>query len=128
MHVDTLSATFAALADPTRRAILERLAEGDASVGELAAPFDLSLPAISKHLGVLERADLIRREKAAQWRRCQLRAGRLQAAAAWLQRYERFWSDSLERLAERLDQQTGTTSDPPRAEDPADGDGPTKHR
>ena len=88
---DPLSTAFAALADPTRRAILARLAEGEASVGELAEPFDLSLPAISKHLKVLERAQLIRREKAAQWRRCRLQPEGFVAASGWLQRYERFW-------------------------------------
>lgn len=104
MQSDQLSATFAALADPTRRAILARLAEGEASVGELAAPFAMSLPAVSKHLRVLERAQLIRRRKDAQWRRCALRAETLQAAADWLARYERFWTESLDRLAAHLEQ------------------------
>ena len=102
---DSITNTFAALADPTRRAILARLALGEASVGELAAPFDLSLPAISKHLNVLERAQLISRTKAAQWRRCRLRAAGFRAAAAWLQDYERFWSESLDRLADHLEEQ-----------------------
>jgi DNA-binding transcriptional ArsR family regulator len=99
---DSLSATFAALADPTRRAILARLAEGEASVGELAAPFAMSLPAISKHLGVLERARLIRRRKDAQWRRCALRPEALRHAADWIGQYERFWAESLDRLAQHL--------------------------
>ena len=114
---DHLSATFAALADPTRRAILARLAEGEASVGELAAPFAMSLPAISKHLGVLERARLIRRRKDAQWRRCELRPDGLRAAADWIGHYERFWTESLERLAEHLNE--------PEQEENTDGDGPT---
>jgi DNA-binding transcriptional ArsR family regulator len=118
MQPDHLSTTFAALADPTRRAILARLADGEASVGELAAPFDMSLPAISKHLGVLERARLIRRRKDAQWRRCQLRSDGLRAAADWIGQYERFWTESLDRLAEYLDD--------PEQEDDTDGDGPTK--
>jgi DNA-binding transcriptional ArsR family regulator len=118
MQSDHLSATFAALADPTRRAILARLAAGEASVGELAAPFAMSLPAISKHLGVLERARLIRRRKDAQWRRCQLQPDGLRAAADWLDQYERFWTESLDRLAEYLDD--------PEQEDDTDGDGPTK--
>jgi DNA-binding transcriptional ArsR family regulator len=102
MQPDSLSTTFAALADPTRRAILARLAEGEASVGELARPFSMSLPAISKHLSVLERARLIRRRKDAQWRRCALRPEALRTAAEWLGRYERFWTESLDRLAEHL--------------------------
>ena len=104
MQSDHLSATFAALADPTRRAILARLAEGEASVGELAAPFDMSLPAVSKHLRVLERARLIRRRKDAQWRRCALRPDGLRAAADWLDQYERFWTESLDRLAQYLNE------------------------
>ena len=102
MSPDHLSTTFAALADPTRRAILARLAAGEASVGELAAPFAMSLPAISKHLRVLERAQLIRRRKDAQRRRCALRPDGLRAAAGWLGQYERFWTESLDRLAEHL--------------------------
>jgi DNA-binding transcriptional ArsR family regulator len=102
MSPDHLSTTFAALADPTRRAILARLAAGEASVGELAAPFAMSLPAISKHLRVLERAQLIRRRKDAQWRRYALQPDSLRAAADWLGQYERFWTESLDRLAEHL--------------------------
>jgi DNA-binding transcriptional ArsR family regulator len=95
---DPLSATFAALADPTRRAILARLAKGEASVTELAAPFDLSQPAISKHLRVLEKAGLIERGRQAQWRPRRLKAGPLKAAAAWVGQYRRHWEDSFERL------------------------------
>ena len=122
---DPLSTAFAALADPTRRAILARLAEGEASVGQLAEPFDLSLPAISKHLKVLERAQLIRREKAAQWRRCRLQPEGFVAASGWLQRYERFWSHSLDRLAEHLEQQVAAAARAP-AQARADGDGSTE--
>ena len=95
---DLLSATFAALADPTRRAILARLAKGEASVTELAAPFDLSQPAISKHLRVLEKAGLIERGRQAQWRPRRLRAGPLKEAAAWVGQYRPHWEDSFERL------------------------------
>lgn len=98
---DPLSVLFSALADPTRRAILERLATGAASVGELAEPFDISLPAISRHLKVLEGAGLISREKSAQWRRCHLSAAPLKDAAGWVERYREFWEgqlDSLERF------------------------------
>jgi DNA-binding transcriptional ArsR family regulator len=98
MPPDDLSTTFAALADPTRRAILSRLAEGEASVTELAAPFAMSLPAISKHLKVLERAGLIARSRAAQRRPCRLEAARLKDVADWVERYRRFWDQSLDRL------------------------------
>jgi len=99
----TLDATFAALADPTRRAILARLAGGEASVTDLATPFDMSLPAISKHLKVLERAGLITRGRDAQWRPCRLAARPLQEAAAYLERYRRFWEDSFDRLDDYLE-------------------------
>jgi len=99
---DTLSATFAALADPTRRSILARLASGAASVTELAEPFDMSLPAVSKHLKVLERAGLISRGRSAQWRPCQIQAGPLKDAVDWLEHYRRFWDESLDRLADYL--------------------------
>src|SRR5579863_75606 len=95
---DHLSATFAALADPTRRAILARLAAGEASVTELAAPFDMSMPAISKHLKVLERAGLIARGRKAQWRPCTLQAAPLQHVADWVQLYRRFWEERFDRL------------------------------
>jgi DNA-binding transcriptional ArsR family regulator len=99
---DRLSTTFSALADPTRRAILARLVSGEASVSELAEPFQMSLPAVSKHLKVLERAGLITRSRAAQWRPCQLEAGPLKDAADWLEHYRRFWDESFERLDDYL--------------------------
>src|SRR6476469_8331907 len=95
---DQLSATFAALADPTRRAILARLASGEASVTALAEPFDMSLPAISKHLKVLENAGLIARGRDAQWRPCRLEAGPLKDATQWLDEYRQFWDARLDRL------------------------------
>jgi DNA-binding transcriptional ArsR family regulator len=95
---DALSTTFAALADPTRRAILARVATGEASVGELAKPFDLSLPAISKHLKVLERAGLIARHREAQWRPCRLQAEPLKDAARWIDDYRQHWEQRLDRL------------------------------
>lgn len=98
MPADPLSATLAALADPTRRAILARLAEGEATVGELARPFEMSLPAVSRHLKVLERAGLIARGREAQWRPCRLEAEPLRAVAGWLESYRRFWDQSLDRL------------------------------
>ena len=102
MSPDRLSATFAALADSTRREILARLASGEASVTELGAPFAMSLPAISKHLKVLERAGLIARGREAQWRPCRLRAGPLKDAADWLEHYRRFWEQSFDRLEDYL--------------------------
>ena len=98
MASDRLSTTFSALADPTRRAILARLVSGEASVSEIAEPFAMSLPAVSKHLKVLERAGLITRGRAAQWRPCRLEAAPLKDAADWLEHYRRFWEDSFERL------------------------------
>ena len=95
---DHLSNTFAALADPTRRAILARLASGEASVTELAEPFKMSLPAISKHLKVLERSRLIARSRRAQWRPCRLEAGRLKDVADWVERYRRLWEQRFDRL------------------------------
>ena len=95
---DQLSLTFAALADPTRRAILARLARGEATVGELARPFDMSQPAVSKHLKVLERAGLISRGREAQSRPCRLEAARLREATRWMERYRRFWGESFDRL------------------------------
>lgn len=97
-----LNVTFAALADPTRRAILARLASGEATVSELAEPFDMSGPAISRHLRVLERAGLISRGRHAQWRPCQLKAQPLKAAADWLESYRRFWEESFDRLDDYL--------------------------
>jgi DNA-binding transcriptional ArsR family regulator len=99
---DRLSTTFAALADPTRRAILSRLATGEASVTELAGPFRMTLPAVSKHLKVLERAGLIARGREAQWRPCRLRPGPLKHVADWVEHYRRFWEESLDRLEEYL--------------------------
>ena len=98
MPPDRLSATFAALADPTRRAILARLALGATSVTELAKPFEMSLPAVSKHLKVLERAGLIARGREAQWRPCRIEPRALKDVDAWLERYRRFWDASLDRL------------------------------
>lgn len=98
MQTDTLSATFAALADPTRRAILARLTMGEASVMELAKPFDMTLPAISKHLKVLEKARLITRGREAQWRPCRLDAEPLKDIAEWLTPYRQFWEQSFSRL------------------------------
>lgn len=96
--IDPLSATFAALADPTRRAILARLALGETSVSELAKPFDISAPAISKHLKVLERAGLIARGREAQWRPCRIQPGALRGVDDWLERYRQLWEDRLDRL------------------------------
>lgn len=96
--MDALSQTFSALADPTRRAILARLADGHATVGELAEPFDMSLPAVSRHLKVLTEAGLIERSTEAQWRRCSLRGEGLRAAADWIEFYRRFWEQQFDRL------------------------------
>ena len=102
MAVDQLSTTFAALADPTRRAILARLASGERSVTELAAPFEMSLPAVSKHLRVLERAGLIVRGRDAQWRPCRLNASPLKQVADWTERYRHIWEARLDRLDDYL--------------------------
>ena len=102
MSPDRLSTTFSALADPTRRAILARLISGEASVTELAEPFEMSLPAVSKHLKVLEHAGLITRGREAQWRPCRLEAGPLKDAADWLEHYRRFWERSFDRLEDYL--------------------------
>jgi DNA-binding transcriptional ArsR family regulator len=99
---DSLSTTFAALADPTRRAILARLALGEVSVNEIAAPFEMSLPAVSRHLKVLEHAGLITRSRDAQWRPCKLKADQLKSATEWLEGYRRFWDESFDRLDEYL--------------------------
>jgi len=112
MLPDHLSVTYAALADPTRRAILARLAAGEATVGELAGPFTMSLPAVSKHLKVLERAGLITRGRKAQWRPCRIKAGPLKDAAQWLENYRHFWDDGLDRLDEYL----GELQNPAREE------------
>ena len=113
---DRLSATFSALADPTRRAILKRLATGERSVTELAAPFRMTLPAVTKHLKVLERAGLIRRGRRAQWRPCRLEATPLKDVADWVAQYRRFWEERFDRLDaylkelqdEEPDHETGT--------------------
>lgn len=98
MSPDSLSTTFQALADPTRRAILARLAGGEASVSDLAQPFAISLPAVSRHLKVLEHAGLIARSREAQWRPCRLSAGPLKEVANWIETYRRFWDDSFDRM------------------------------
>jgi DNA-binding transcriptional ArsR family regulator len=102
MSPERLDATFSALADPTRRAILARLAAGETSVSELAEPFAMSMPAISKHLKVLQRAGLIERSRAAQWRPCRLAPAPLKDASEWLDRYRRFWEESFDRLEDYL--------------------------
>ena len=102
MSSDPLSATFSALSDPTRRAILARLASGEATVMELAQPFEMSLPAVSKHLKVLEKAGLIARSRDAQWRPCKLEAARLREVADWVERYRRFWEQRFDRLESYL--------------------------
>jgi len=106
MDSERLNATFAALSDPTRRAILSRLADGESSVKDLARPFRISAPAITKHLKVLERAGLITRSRDAQWRPCRLNARPLREAATWLVDYRRFWEESFDRLDEYLRSQT----------------------
>jgi DNA-binding transcriptional ArsR family regulator len=107
MTTDRLDRTFAALADPTRRAILARLAAGEASVSTLAEPFEMSMPAVSKHLKVLERAGLITRGRERQWRPARLEAGPLREVAEWAERYRRFWEESYDRLDEYLDELQG---------------------
>lgn len=118
MPSDHLSATFAALADPTRRAILARLALGETSVSELAEPFEMSLPAVSKHLKVLERAGLITRGRQAQWRPCRLEPGALQDIDAWLQHYRHFWEQSFDRLDEYLQELQAAEGKGERGEKP----------
>jgi len=104
MPAHQLSTTFAALADPTRRAILARLLSGECSVTELAEPFDMSMPAVSKHLRVLERAGLIARRREAQWRHCRIEAGPLKEVADWTERYRHIWEERLDRLDTYLQQ------------------------
>jgi DNA-binding transcriptional ArsR family regulator len=116
MAISQLDRTFAALADPTRRAILARLTGGEASVTELAEPFEMSLPAVSKHLKVLERAGLIARGRERQWRPARLEAGPLKEVADWAQTYRRFWEESYDRLDEYLDELQG------RGKEQEDGD------
>lgn len=100
--MDRLSLTFSALADPTRRAILAKLTSGPASVNDLAAPFSMSLPAVSKHLKVLEKAQLIARGKEAQWRPCEIKAAPLKEATDWMEQYRQFWEERFDRLEEYL--------------------------
>ena len=121
---DTLDRTFAALADPTRRAILARLASGQASVTELAVPFSISLPAVSKHLKVLERAGLVVRGRRAQWRPAELQAEPLHEVADWLADYRRFWEERLDRLDEYLRATEGT--EPEEGAAKGEGKAPTK--
>ena len=111
--MDTLSTTFSALADPTRRAILARLALGEATVTELARPFDMSLPGVSKHLKVLQRAGLIEQGRAAQWRPCRLEAEPLRDVADWVSHYRRFWEESFDRLDDYLRELQAQPSIPP---------------
>lgn len=130
MVADTLSTTFSALADPTRRAILSRLSSGEASVKELAQPFEMSLPAISKHLKVLERAGLIERGREAQWRPCRLVAEPLKSASDWIEQYRQFWEARLDRLEEYLreiqaaDASPASATLPPTPAPPPEGMGP----
>jgi DNA-binding transcriptional ArsR family regulator len=122
---DSISSTFSALADPTRRAILARLALGETSVTELAEPFEMSMPAVSKHLRVLERAGLITRGREAQWRPCKLKADPLREAAGWIDEYRQFWEQSFDRLDEYLQRVQAdakqTQGDSPKAT-------PSKHK
>ena len=106
MAADHLSITFSALADPTRRAILARLSSGEASVGELAEPFDISLPAVTKHLKVLQRAGLITQGREAQWRPCRLEAKPMREAVQWMESYREHWEQRLDRLGDYLRQST----------------------
>lgn len=124
MRHDSLDATFSALADPTRRAILARLAMGETSVAELAAPFSISAPAITKHLKVLENAGLISRSRNAQWRPCRLEAAPLQEVADFIEQYRRFWEQSFDRLDAYL-QTLQTSHDQPKKEK-KNGHGKTK--
>ncbi len=123
MTTDPLSATFAALADPTRRAILARLSLGESSVTELAEPFQMSMPAVTKHLKVLEKAGLITRGRAAQWRPCKLKAQPLQEAVGWLEQYRQFWEQRLDRLEAYLqelqNQQNESPATPPATDNAA---------
>jgi DNA-binding transcriptional ArsR family regulator len=122
MATDHLSTTLAALADPTRRAILSRLASGASTVTELAAPFEMSLPAVTKHLKVLERAGLITRSREAQWRPCKLEAKPLQDVSDWIEQYRQFWEQSFDRLEDYLQQlQTQDKTSKPRTKEKKNG-------
>jgi DNA-binding transcriptional ArsR family regulator len=127
MSSDHLTITFAALADPTRRAILARLITGEASVTELAEPFEMSMPAVSKHLKVLERAGLIARSREAQWRPCRLDTGPLKEIADWVEPYRQIWEQRLDRLDEYLHElkNSSATENVARAPRPAKGSGDT---
>ena len=114
MATDHLSSTFAALSDPTRRAILARLAQGEATVNELAEPFSLSLPTISKHLKVLQRAGLVSQGRKAQWRPCRLEAAPLHEVANWMEEYRRFWDESYQRLDDYLQELQGQAQEHPK--------------
>ena len=118
MESDPLSSTFAALADPTRRAILERLAHGDATVGELAEPFAMTLPAISKHVSVLERAGLVTKDRDGQRRHCRISATPLQNATSWLEEYRRHWEANLDSLDAYLTQIQSPTTESPKEQQP----------
>jgi DNA-binding transcriptional ArsR family regulator len=118
MDHDPLSTTFAALADPTRRAILERLADGDATVGELAEPFAMSLPAISKHLSVLERAGLVAKDRDGQRRNCRITATPLKSATSWLEEYRRHWEANLDNLDAYLNRIQQPSIQQPRIQQP----------
>jgi DNA-binding transcriptional ArsR family regulator len=122
---DRLSTTFAALADPTRRAILERLAHGDATVGELAEPFAMTLPAISKHVSVLERAGLVTKDRDGQRRHCRITATPLRSATSWLEEYRRHWEANLDSLDAYLTHLQDSTSSPPNARTPTPRPTPT---
>lgn len=127
-HHDPLSTTFAALADPTRRAILARLADGEATVNELAAPFDLSLPAISRHLKVLQRTGLIEQGRHAQWRPCRLKPEPLRDAADWIGQYRRHWEQSFDRLEDYLRRiQEAEARERAAADDATDASGRKEH-
>ena len=118
MPVDHLTETFSALADPTRRAILARLAKGETTVNELAAPFAMSLPAVSRHLKVLEKAGLIAKSRTAQWRPCRLEAGPLKEAAGWIERYRVYWEGSFDRLDSYLAEVQAPKTKPKRRSKP----------
>jgi DNA-binding transcriptional ArsR family regulator len=118
---DTLSATFSALADPTRRAMLSRLMMGEATVNQLAEPFEMSLPSISRHLKVLEQAGLIRKSRSAQWRHCQIEVAPLRIADEWMAPYRDFWTTRIDRLQEQLESPSSSTASLPPASRPTDG-------
>jgi DNA-binding transcriptional ArsR family regulator len=121
MTTDRLSTTFAALADPTRRAILARLSRGESSVTDLAKPFQMSMPAVSKHLKVLERAGLIERSREAQWRPCRLAAQPLRDVSAWVEQYRQHWEQSLDRLEEYLRQLQAAEKSPIQKKEKSNG-------